>query len=67
MSALENPVSAAFIIEAFLLMGALSYLLTKWRVARLHWGWFIVLSLLGSMGFALPLVLLWPFISEKQA
>jgi len=58
--ALANPISAVFIAEALVLMGAFAYLLSKWKVSRLHWGWFIVLSLLGSMAFALPVVLLWP-------
>ncbi len=60
MSALTNPIAAAFIGEAFVLMGTIAYLLTKWGVSRLHWGWFVFLSLLGSMAFALPIVLLWP-------
>lgn len=57
--ALANPVSAVFIAEAFLVMGFLAYFLRKWGVARLGWGWFVVLSLLGSMAFAIPVVLLW--------
>jgi hypothetical protein len=55
-----NPVSAVFIAEAVLLMCFWAYFLRKWGVARLGWGWFIVLSLLGSMAFAIPVVLLWP-------
>jgi hypothetical protein len=66
VGAFKNPVSLAFIVEAFLLMGAFSYLLTKWGVSRLHWRWFIALSLIGSMGFALPIVLLWPFNKAKR-
>lgn len=58
--ALSNPLALAFMVEAMLLMGALAYLLTKWQVNRLHWVWFVLLSLLGSMAFALPVVLLWP-------
>ena len=58
--ALNNPVALAFMVEAMLLMGALAYLLTRWQVTRLHWVWFVVLSMLGSMAFALPVVLLWP-------
>jgi hypothetical protein len=54
-----NPVSAVFIAEAFLLMGFWAYFLRKWGVSRLGWGWFVVLSLLGSMAFAIPVVLLW--------
>jgi hypothetical protein len=60
VTAMQNPISLTFIIESFFLMGALAWLLTKWKVTRLHWGWFIALSLLGSMAFALPVVLLWP-------
>lgn len=60
VSALTNPISLAFMVEALVLMGVFAYLLTKWRVINLHWGWFVFLSLLGSMAFALPLVLLWP-------
>ncbi|MEO8683116.1 MAG: hypothetical protein ABI665_28985 [Vicinamibacterales bacterium] len=56
--AMQNPVSLAFIIESLLLMGAFAYLLRKWGVSRLHWGWFVGLSLLGSMALALPVVLL---------
>jgi hypothetical protein len=61
-----NPVSAVFIAEAVLLMWFFAYLLRKWGVARLGWGWFVVLSLLGSMAFAIPVVLLWPR-GKKQA
>jgi len=58
--ALENPIALAFMAEAMLLMGAFAYLLSKWQVSRLSWVWFVLLSLLGSMAFALPIVLLWP-------
>ncbi len=57
--ALSNPVSVAFIVEALVLVGVFAYLLTQWGVMRLSWVWFVVLSLLGSMAFALPVVLLW--------
>ena len=60
VSALTNPIALAFIVEALVLMGVFAYLLTKWQVIKLHWGWFVFMSLLGSMAFALPIVLLWP-------
>lgn len=60
-SALTNPISAAFILEAFLLVATFAFLLSKWGKSRLHWGWIVCLSLLGGMAFALPVVLLWPF------
>lgn len=57
--AMANPVAAAFMAEAGLLVVAFAYLLGRWGVSRLSWRWFVALSLIGSMGFALPLVLLW--------
>jgi hypothetical protein len=59
-AALTNPVAAAFIIEALVLVGVFAYLFRKWGVTRLQWGWFVFLSLLGSMAFAIPAVLLFP-------
>ena len=59
IDALKNPISLAFMVETLLLLVVLAYLLTKWSVLKLHWGWFVFLSLFGSMAFALPVVLLW--------
>jgi hypothetical protein len=58
-AALTNPVSATMIADTMIVMGMLAWLLTRWGVSRLHWGWFVALSLLGGMVFALPVVLLW--------
>ncbi|HEU4724081.1 MAG TPA: hypothetical protein VFU59_02160 [Candidatus Eisenbacteria bacterium] len=58
-AALTNPISLAFLVEALLMLAALAYFLGKWGVSRLSWRWFLFLSLLGSMAFALPVVLLW--------
>jgi hypothetical protein len=57
---MANPVSAAFAVEALVLVGFLAWLFRKWGVSRLGWGWFVLLSLLGSMAFAIPVVLLSP-------
>jgi hypothetical protein len=57
--ALRNPVSLAFIAEAFVVMGLLAYFLGRWGVARRAGVLFIVLSLLGGIAFALPVVMLW--------
>ncbi len=61
---LENPLAAAFVAEALVLAGALAYLLARWKVSRVHWIWFVVLSLAGSIAFALPVVLL---VSSRRA
>ena len=56
---MRNPATAPFVIEAMLLLATMSYMLHKWALSRIHWSWFIVLSLLGSIAFALPVSLLW--------
>ena len=57
---LTNPLAAAFIVEALTLVGVFAYLFQRWGVSRLGWGGFVFLSLLGSMAFAIPIVLLFP-------
>jgi hypothetical protein len=57
--ALSNPVSAAFIAEALILLAALTWLLRKWGVSRLSRPMFVALSLAGGLAFALPIALLW--------
>jgi uncharacterized membrane protein YhaH (DUF805 family) len=64
--AMGNPLALAFMGEALLLMGTLAYLLAKWKVSSRSWVWFVFLSLVGSMAFALPVVLLWPSRAERR-
>lgn len=57
-AALANPVSLVFILEAFLMMGFMA-----WLIATLGWkkpGWlaFVVLSMVGSLAFSVPASLL---------
>lgn len=59
-SALSNPVAVAFIAEALILVAVLAYLFARWGVSRLAWGWFVLLSLLGGLAFAIPVALLVP-------
>lgn len=56
--AIQNPLAAAFMLETVTLLGVLAYLLDKWKLGGLHWGWFVGLALFGSLAFALPFVLL---------
>ena len=58
-AAQSNPLALAFVVEALVLMAVLAYLLPKWGVTQLSWGWFVVLSLVGSLAFSLPIALLW--------
>jgi len=58
-AAMGNPLAVVFIVEALVLTVVLAHLLHKWQVSRLHWGWFIVLALAGSLAFAVPVAVLW--------
>lgn len=58
--ALANPLALAFVVEAMLLVATLAWLFRKWSLTRLGWGWFVVLSLVGSLAFAIPIALLLP-------
>jgi peptidoglycan/LPS O-acetylase OafA/YrhL len=64
--AIRNPIAAAFILEAFVLVGLLAYLVHRCRASRLRWPWLVGLSLLGGLAFALPVVLLWGGRSDQQ-
>jgi hypothetical protein len=57
--ALRNPVAAAFILEAFVVMGLLAWLVKRFRVGVLSWASFVVLSLIGGLAFSIPAFLLW--------
>jgi hypothetical protein len=58
-SAMTNPVALAFILEAFLLLAVLAWLLVKWKVIRVSALTFVILALIGGIAFALPVALLW--------
>ena len=58
-AAFQNPVAVAFVLEAFIMVGLLAYLVARWKVSQVHWAWFVFLSLVGGLAFALPAVLLW--------
>jgi hypothetical protein len=57
LEALRNPIALVFITEAFALMFLIAWLLHHWGWRRPGWGWFVVLSLLGSLLFSVPLYL----------
>lgn len=58
-AALANPVSLAFVLEAFVMLGLLAYVLHRWEVSRLTWLGFVILAVLGGLAFAFPVALLW--------
>jgi hypothetical protein len=58
--ALTNPVSAAFIVEPLLVVGVLAWLLPRARITRITPFAFVVMSLIGSLAFSLPVAILMP-------
>jgi hypothetical protein len=58
-AALRNPVAAAFIFEAFAVMGLLAWAIRRFRLGVLSWVAFVLLSLVGGLAFSIPAFLLW--------
>ena len=54
LSALRNPVSLVFLAEAFILMFYFSWLLSKLEDKPFTGFMFILLSIIGSLGFSVP-------------
>ena len=51
---MNNWLALAFIIDAFMVLGLLTYWFAKNPMGKVKWPWFIVLSLIGGLGFSLP-------------
>ena len=63
--ALSNPISLVFIIEAFVLMFLFAWLIKKAKVEKPNGIVFIIMSLIGSMVFSVPLTL-YSIIKNKK-
>ena len=50
----NNRLALAFIIEAFAVMLMMAYWFAKNPPGKIKWPWFIVLSLIGGIGFGIP-------------
>jgi hypothetical protein len=57
-AALTNPISLVFVLEAFLLMGFLAWLIGKAGFRDPGWKLFVVLSIIGSLAFSVPAFLI---------
>jgi hypothetical protein len=51
---LQNHLALAFILDAFLALGILSIYFAFRPIGKVHWAWFLILSLAGGLGFSLP-------------
>lgn len=56
LATMRDPVAMAFITEAFFVMGILAYYFAK-ITSEKKWLAFIVLSLIGGLGFSIPVFL----------
>jgi hypothetical protein len=60
IEALGNLYAMVFIMEAFILLPLLCFLISVAKLKSPGWFGFLILSLLGSMAFSIPLsILLW--------
>ena len=51
---LQNKLAVAFIIDAFLAMFLIAFYFARHPLGKIKWYWFIVLSIVGGLGFSLP-------------
>lgn len=51
---INNRLALGFIIDCFLAMFLLSYWFAVKPIGKVSWYWFIVLSIIGGLGFSLP-------------
>ena len=51
---LQNKLAIAFIIDAFLAMFLLAWFFAVKPIGKIKWYWFIILSIIGGLGFSLP-------------
>ena len=52
---LQNHLALGFILDAALATGLLCFHYAKRPIGRLRWPWFLLMSLVGGLGFGLPL------------
>ena len=52
---LSNRLALAFMLEAMLLLVLLAVYFARHPLGPIRWPWFVVLSLMGGLGFGLPL------------
>ena len=51
----QNYLALAFIIDAVMVLAILTVYFAKRPIGRVHWGTFVLLSLIGGLGFSLPM------------
>ena len=54
-AAMQNKPAVALMIDAFMAVGLLAWHFAREPRGRFKWPWFVVLSLVGGLGFSLPM------------
>lgn len=54
-AALQNTPAVALMTDAVMAVGLLAYYFARTPIGRVTWPWFVALSLLGGLGFSLPM------------
>lgn len=52
---LSDHLALGFILDAALATGLLCYQFARAPIGRVRWPWFLVLSLVGGLGFSIPI------------
>lgn len=60
----NDKLALGFIIDCFLAMFLLAYWFAANPIGKVKWYWFIVLSLIGGLGFSLPF---YYWLNKKQS
>lgn len=55
----NNKLALAFIIEAFLVLAMMTVFFARNPIGKLSWHWFVVMSLIGGLGFGIPFYYWW--------
>jgi hypothetical protein len=58
LAAFQQPITTALMVEAFLVTGLLAFFVARHTSGRWGWKGFVALSLLGGLGFSIPVYLL---------
>lgn len=66
LSAARNPISLAFMLEAFVMVGFGAWIIHGLKMERPGWPAFVVFSLLGGLAFSVPLFLLMHMAAESK-
>jgi hypothetical protein len=63
-AAMQNKPAVALMIDAFMAVGLLAWHFAREPGGRFKWPWFVVLSLVGGLGFSLPMYV---WLNRRQA